>query len=60
MLEGRTLFSASMESLQVDKISEELSNLARVDIMLVILVISSAIHILFLKSGLITVPNIII
>lgn len=42
------------------KISEEVSNLARVDIMLVILVISSAIHIFFLKSDLITVPNIII
>ena len=43
-----------------EKLSEEISNSARVDTMLVIYVISSAIHILFLKSGLITVPNVII
>lgn len=51
------LYSAAMDSLKMGKINEGITDLAGIDIMLIIITISLEIHILSLKSDLITVPK---
>lgn len=53
----RTLCSETMDDLKMEKIIEEITDLAVIDIMLVIIIICLLIHILSLKGSLITVPN---
>lgn len=53
----RTLNSSKMEDLKMEKINEGITNLAEMDIMSIIIIISLVIYILPLESGLITVPS---
>lgn len=57
----RTLFTATMEVVQMEKkINEVINNQVGIGKMLIIIIISLIILILSLKSSLITVPNMII
>lgn len=53
----RILCSETMDDLKMEKMNEEITDLAVIDIMLVIIIICLLIHILSLKGSLITVPN---
>ena len=48
---------STIDSLKMEKLNEVVINLARIDIMPIIIIISLTIHVLSLKSGLISVPN---
>lgn len=45
----RTLHSATIDDLKMEKINEGIANLAGIDIILIIIIISLVIHILSLK-----------
>lgn len=56
----RTLFTATVGGLQMEKINEGINNLPGIDIILIIIIVSLVIHNVSLKSSLITVTNMII
>lgn len=61
MQEVRTLFGATMDDLPMGETNERINDLAGTGIMwIIIIIIRLAIHILPLKSGLKTVPNMVI
>lgn len=53
----RTLIVPLWMACKRKKINEDISHLAEIDILLTVITVRLAIHILFLKCGLITVPN---
>lgn len=58
MIKGvKLMYGSTIDSLKMEKLNEVVINLARIDIMPVIIIISLTIHVLSLKSGLISVPH---